>query len=214
MGKRGMTKRTLILTLVFAIVYYACFFGVVYPMVVSHAEKALSTCNEVSEASNYSYAKAPCNNTIRREADIPHSYYYAHVPACANDVLELDHLLSNIKYPHAFEPNVFDCSESAAFLEWHLQNRGYDAAIMVGARKSSEGKKAYHAWVVVRNLTLEGGKPVAMHVNRCEGAAYFAVMSFYYQEDQAYYEDIYEACESHWGCDEWDWWNAIQDEVV
>lgn len=210
-------KRTLLIAIIAIACYWMVFSTISYPLIViPHAEKAFSgpTYNEISESENYYYSEV-CNPKkqqlpIYNISDIPKNYYHAEIPDCANDVVELDHLLSNIKYPLAFEPGIFDCSESAAFLERYLENLGYDAVIMTGAR-FFEGKKRYHAWVEVRNITLDqSGNPVAMHINRHEDTTYFALMSFHYQEDQAYYEDIYEACESRWGFNEWDWWNAAQ----
>lgn len=188
-------------------IVYACFLGGVHLLIavpLAETAKFPAPTFNVSE-NNYSYVGDP-----KKVSSIPKNYYHAEVPDCANDVLELDYLLSNIKYPHASEPDIFDCSETAAFLERYLENLGYDAVIMTGAR-FSEGEKVYHAWVEVRNLTLnQSGKPVAMHLDRHEDTTYFALPSFYYREDQAYYKDIYEACESRWGFDEWDWWDVVK----
>ena len=189
---------------------YLFFWGGAYLLIaVPLAETAKFPAPTFNVSENYYYVDVP-----KKVSGIPKNYYHAEVPDCANDTLELDHLLSNIKYPCAFEPDIFDCSETAAFLECYLENLGYDTVIMTGAR-FSEGEKAYHAWVEVRNLTLnQSGNPVAMHINRHEDTTYFALMSFHYQEDQTSYENIYEACESRWGFNEWDWWNATQRDCI
>lgn len=186
-------KRMLLIAIAIAICYV-----IVCPLVVLNfaaplAEKAF-----------------PLPLTYLNASEIPENYYNkALAPACTHDTLELLFLLSDIKYPHEYEAGIFDCSESAAFLECHLENLGYDAVIMVGANKSSEGQKYVHAWVEVRNLTVnQSGNLVAMPLDRHEDLTYFSLMGFYYREDRTQYEDIYEACEAYGGCNQWDWWNA------
>ena len=74
-----------------------------------------------------------------RPVDVPEPYYTAH----QNDSLGLNDLgvsLRELKMPHKYEQDVFDCSEKAAYAEWFLSNRGFNASICAGDR---------HSWVVV-----------------------------------------------------------------
>lgn len=146
------------------------------------------------------------------QSGIPENYYTVGILPPMHSTLDLDFLsfLSEIEYPHEYEADIFDCSESAAFLECYLENLGYDAVIMVGSN-SSENQKQVHAWVEVRNLTSfkSGRNLTTMQLDRLIDHPVFSLPRLYYTEDQTCYEDVFAACEACWSCDQWDWWNAI-----
>jgi len=139
-------------------------------------------------------------------SEIPENYYVG-VPDTAHTTVDLFRSLSGIEYPHEYEAGVFDCSESAAFVECYLENLGYDAVIVCGANS----QKQYHAWVDVRNLTLNN-RTVTMHLERCGDVTFFSVPSVYYKEDQTCYQDVFAACEASRSCNDWDWWNSFPQD--
>ena len=87
---------------------------------------------------------APVILSIIRPVDVPEPYYTVQ----QNGSLGLNDLgvaLRNLKMPHKYEKGVFDCSEKAAYVEWFLANRGFNASIYEG--NLYEGYR--HSWVVV-----------------------------------------------------------------
>ena len=89
-------------------------------------------------------SNAPLISSTIRPVDIPEPYYTAQ----QNDSLELNDLdvsLRDLKMPHKYEKNVFDCSEKAAYVEWFLSNRGFNVSIYEGDLYD----KYRHSWVVV-----------------------------------------------------------------
>ena len=137
-------------------------------------------------------------------SEIPNNYYDAEVPHPPHSLIDLLYFISEIKYPQVYEEHIFDCSESAAFLEWYLENHGYDAVIVVGTDENQKG----HAWVEVRNLTNASGYPATMELDRHIDSTYFSLAGFYYNVDRTYYDDIYDACEAYGHSSEWNWWKA------
>lgn len=60
--------------------------------------------------------------------------------------------------PEGYTPDVFDCSEMAAYLEWALEDAGYRAVIATGYPPWEGAKsKVKHAWVLVYNTYKEPG---------------------------------------------------------
>ena len=65
-------------------------------------------------------SNAPLIMSTIRPVDVPEPYYTVQ----QNDSLELNDLdvsLRDLKMPHKYEKNVFDCGEKAAYVEWGLQ---------------------------------------------------------------------------------------------
>jgi len=94
------------------------------------------------------------NSDLQRLIDeyekVPHSYYSTDIfRHHKNTWQELSKFLtSEFKLPRDYELNVFDCSESSAYLEWALENAGFVAEIIVGPNPSGEAGLD-HAWVIV-----------------------------------------------------------------
>ncbi|MEA1964035.1 MAG: hypothetical protein U9O41_02785 [Candidatus Aerophobetes bacterium] len=60
--------------------------------------------------------------------------------------------------PKGYTPDVFDCSEMTAYLEWALEDAGYKAVIATGCPTGGSPKsKMKHAWVLVYNAHKEPG---------------------------------------------------------
>jgi len=80
---------------------------------------------------------------------VPHSYYSAGgFTRHPNTWGELTKFLSlEFVLPKNYQLNVFDCSESAAYLEWALENAGFQAEIATG-RTPWNPTSGYHAWVI------------------------------------------------------------------
>jgi hypothetical protein len=94
-----------------------------------------------------------------------------------------------------YTENVFDCSERTAFLEYYLENEGFNTSI-VGNED--------HAWCVVE---VEPGKWVNVECS-CSPQAIGKAPDKYI----IHYENINEAMEA--APDEFDWWNTIEGGEV
>ncbi|MEM2174307.1 MAG: hypothetical protein QXI58_01590 [Candidatus Micrarchaeia archaeon] len=86
---------------------------------------------------------------IKQYESVPHKYYDTdlfHSSGKASellDVLRQAHKMLSRDY----KVGIFDCSESSAFIEWVLEDAGYDAYIAVGPAPW-DPKAGYHAWVL------------------------------------------------------------------
>ncbi len=72
-------------------------------------------------------------------------FYYIK-PEQQYGVYALEDELSTLIWIHDYEENVFDCSEMSAYMEWHLENQGWNSIIVVGDSPFSSGR---HAWLLV-----------------------------------------------------------------
>ena len=146
-----------------------------------------------------------------RPVDVPEPYYTAH----QNDSLELNDLgvsLRELKMPHKYEEDVFDCSEKAAYAEWFLSNRGFNASICEGGR---------HSWVVVTingtQISIETAENSTSSFVCGDGFVVIFVQGGDHiiqpdpgaiiPEPSAVYDDIYEAKNNG---REYDWWTVTR----
>jgi len=74
------------------------------------------------------------------------SYYYVFPAEQKFGVYDLEDELYSLKWIEPYEEDVFDCSEMSAYLEWHLENEGWNTIIVIGDSPFGSG---YHAWVLV-----------------------------------------------------------------
>lgn len=88
-----------------------------------------------------------------------------------------------------YKENYFDCSERSAFVEYLLENEGFNTDIV--------GNET-HCWVIV-----EAGKFV--HIETVTSPPYFIDNKQYLYR----YRSIYEAMQSN--SDEYDWWNIAKE---
>lgn len=90
-----------------------------------------------------------------------------------------------------YKENYFDCSERSAFVEYLLENEGFNTDIV--------GNET-HCWVIVE---AEAGKFV--HIETVTSPPYFIDNKQYLYR----YRSIYEAMQSN--SDEYDWWNIAKE---
>ena len=158
-------------------------------------------------------SNAPLIMSTIRPVDILEPYYTVQ----QNDSLELNDLdvsLRDLKMPHKYEKNVFDCSEKAAYVEWFLSNRGFNVSICEGDLY----EEYRHSWVVV---TING-TPIAIEAVENATSSFvrgdgFVVIFMQGGDPVIYpdpdasspqpsvvYDDIYEAAKNNGH--EYDWW--------
>ena len=143
---------------------------------------------------------------------IPEPYYTGTRNPDLTSADLLDLLLNHYTVPHEYERDVFDCTEGAAYMEWYLENRGYDADIVHGVRTAC----GFHAIVIVHLK------------DRDEGVIDTFRPSFYYgppPKDGRVLKDIYDVWtwegKQHedipgWKREysEYDWWTEVNFTAV
>ena len=118
--------------------------------------------------------------------------------------------------PHKYEQGVFDCSENAAYVEWFLANRGFNASIHEG-----DLYKGYrHSWVVVTinymQVMIETAENSTSSFVCGDGFVVIFVQGndpiiqsdpgTIIPEPSGVYDDIYEAAKNNGR--EYDWWTV------
>lgn len=169
------------------------------------------------------------NRELQRLLDqyekVPHAYYSIKGSTHHSNTYEelCEFLTYEFVLPRGYKLNVFDCSESAAYLEWALENAGFNAYIATGPAPSNPSS-GYHAWVIAY---FEGYR-VAIEATALTGEYYllylFAgrVPGIVYGDDslipgwENYYEgydnlfkNIYQAIRYHEITEEWNWWEGF-----
>jgi hypothetical protein len=166
------------------------------------------------------------NDLLKQDATsrIPRGYY--NNSASANNSYEdlKDFLNYNFYLPKGYKLGVFDCSESAAYLEWVLQNNGFDAKIVIGPTPWAES--GYHAWVFVYTeqdvvaiepTVLTGGverlfDSISNIINNsARGVVYYNqndTAKNYYEVYTEVFGDISEAVKYSKSTEEWNWWEG------
>lgn len=188
--------------------------------------KLTESSNQLSQA--YSYIES-LNVALKKEQtrNVPDNYYEVLNYEYSNTVKGLsEYLTYGFELPTTYDLNVFDCSESAAYLEWCLEKRGFDANIVIG--QAPFDSNTYHAWVIV---STKDGFDVAIEAtsltngiekwidrfsslfdNVARGIVYFdendPVSYKYYNAYEASFSDIYEAIENT-NLEEWNWWVGV-----
>jgi hypothetical protein len=177
-----------------------------------------------------SYNQLEAENTnlrrlLEQYEEVPHDYYYAGAFAHhSNTYTELCHFLDyEFVSPRGYELDVFDCSESSSYLEWALENAGFDAWIAVGPTPwdPSSGR---HAWLIVYTkeyrvaieaTALTGwDKFLSIFLFRTPGIVYTDDLLVpgwqnYYDGYDRLYKNIYEAVRYDGTTGQWDWWEVI-----
>jgi len=148
------------------------------------------------------------NEDLRDELElydsIPHNYY----PSSSN--LKYDNTWAELRYymnytaelPRSYQEGVFDCSEISAYLEWALENVGFDAYVVAGPTPWEDS--GYHAWIIVYTVeytvAIEATSLEIVYSNDpfCDN---------YYDGYDDIYRNIYEIAKQYRGnMQEWDWW--------
>jgi len=128
-------------------------------------------------------------------------FYYASLTEQRYDVSDLEEYLNRWEWTEeAYVADEFDCSEMSAYLEWKLENEGYNTVIVTGDSPSGGDK---HAWLLVQTST-EGYMPVEPTTY---SIVYWADTYFddYFVYDYEF-ENIQEALD--YSPNEFDWWNC------
>lgn len=168
---------------------------------------------------------ADLQRLLEEYEQVPHDYYYSggfgyHSNTYAELCDFLDHEFGPIT---SYDLDTFDCSESSAYLEWALENAGFDAQIAVGPAPWGQ-QNAYHAWVIVNTneeqVAIEATAPtgwdkfISMFLFRTPGIVYIddwlvpGSQNYYHGYDYLY-DNIYQAVRHHISILEWDWWEVI-----
>lgn len=157
---------------------------------------------------------------------IPKGYYVSSGSGGNKDYNALKDFLNYDFYlPKDYKLGIFDCSESAAYLEYVLQNNGFDAKIAVG--KDPTGSGVGHAWVLVNTkdgmvaveaTVLTGGVQRFIDSinnimnNSARGVIYYnqkdQISKNYYESYDAIFEDIQETVKYTGNEEEWNWWDG------
>jgi len=84
-------------------------------------------------------------------------FYYASLAKQRYVVSDLEEYLNRWQWVEgSYVSGEFDCSEMSAYLEWKLENEGYNTLILTGDSPFGVGK---HAWLLVQT-SVEGYMPV------------------------------------------------------
>lgn len=132
-----------------------------------------------------------------RDTNLIPEHYYEGKRNISLTFDDLDRIVfTEMQYPAEYKAHVFDCSESAAYAEWFLENKGFDTSIVTNRFPTGR-----HAYVKV---TLGNGGVYL--INCIPGSThYYSNHSYYaYIHYDQEFNDIYEACDSWYS--EWDWW--------
>ena len=92
--------------------------------------------------------------------------------------------------PHVYKEGQYDCSQMAAYAEYHLENKGYKTTISVSDTHQ-------HAWVTVHGII--GHRDVDVECTRG-----FFIDDDRYEVEKSF-NTIYEVIEND-NPKEWDWW--------
>jgi len=171
--------------------------------------------------SNYYRLEAENEDLLRLL--VPHDYYSDSAPLYANTYSNLRYFLkSEFVLPRDYEAGVFDCSESSAYLEWALENAGFDAYIVVGPDPPNPDR-GNHAWVIaytedykvaIEATALVGG---TSYYDQFSSRAPGIIVSSdpfsenYYNGYDYSYDDIYECIRNSKSVEEWNWWEEYWD---
>jgi hypothetical protein len=190
---------------------------------VKSYEETLKEAITLLEEYDSAYKKMKEQNVISR---IPKGYYISSDTGGNRSYDDLkDFLNYDFFLPKNYTLGIFDCSESAAYLEYVLQNNGFDAKIVVG--KDPVGSSVGHAWVLVNTdkgmaaiepTVLTGGVKRFLDSlnnivnNSARGVIYYnnndQTSMNYYEAYDAIFEDIAEAVKYTGSQDEWNWWEG------
>lgn len=155
---------------------------------------------------------------------VPQSYYStATFPHHSNTTDALLYFLSKeFALPRDYQANIFDCSESAAYLEWALENAGFEAKIAVGPTPW-DPTSGYHAWVIANTVeytvaieaTALSGEyhSLSLFTLRPPGIIYgddplIPEWRNYYESYDNLFQNIYHAIRNRESVEEWNWWEG------
>lgn len=163
------------------------------------------------------------NRLLNLYEQVPHGYYDTNqFRNHANTVSELEDFLAyEFELPTEYEKGVFDCSESSAYLEWALEDAGFNAWIISGPTPWASGD--YHAWihvytteytVAIESTALTGGlisKLTYLLFRDAPGIIYSddEYGQQYYHGYDSRFKNIYSAVKYDKSIREWNWWSVV-----
>jgi cell division protein FtsB len=140
------------------------------------------------------------NNLKDEVEEAKFKFYYASLAEQRYGVYDLEDYLSRTKWVEgSYIPNIFDCSEMSAYLEWKLENEGYHTLIVAGNSPSGTGR---HAWLLVETI--------AGYYMPVEATTYSIVYwSNPYFDNYFVYDHQFETIQEalDYRPTEYDWWN-------
>ncbi len=191
----------------------------------SHAKLQVAFAEKESLYVKLEAENKDLKDLLKEYEKVPHDYYSSgDFKRHSNTISELGQFLRfELVVPGIYRLNEFDCSESATYVEWALENAGFTASIAVGPTPWAPSS-GYHAWVIA----YTSGYEVAIEPTALTGATKFKYVSPYivpgivyegdagwqnYHEGHYYrFKNVFEAI-SHWSGtgEEWNWWEGFWD---
>ena len=158
---------------------------------------------------------------LKQYEQVPHGYYETdlfHSDRTAGDIINV------LRQAHQmlardYKEDVFDCSESAAFIEWVMEDAGYDARIAVGPAPW-DPEAGYHAWVIVytKDGYVAAIEPTittrSLSIIELELLSYGIIYGNdehaegYYEGYDHLFKNIYYAIRHCKSVEEWNWWEG------
>ena len=164
---------------------------------------------------------------LEKYEEVPYDYYETNsFNDHDNRLDELESFLAQeFRSPEGSKKREWDCSESSAYVEWVLEDAGFDAWIAVG-RAPWNPDLGYHAWVilytdehsgtgvyVIEPTALTGGLAPALQYLLSREAPGLIYRDDQYEEGyylgyEKRYKNIYWAIRDSGNVAEWDWWSG------
>jgi cell division protein FtsB len=191
---------------------------------------SLSTSNKIlsdnyaalaREVIELEYENRDLQTILDEYEKVPHSYYSSGTfMQHSNTYDDLCYFLTvGFKVP-PYKLDIFDCSESAAYVEWALENAGFDAEIVTGT--TPWDTNSYHAWVIANTNEYQVAIEATWLTDKIDSSVTGRVPGIIYGEDDLipewnnYYEkyddkyqNIYCAIRYSGVPNEWNWWDGI-----
>jgi outer membrane murein-binding lipoprotein Lpp len=191
---------------IIVILFVACVFTIVQWQVAgSQLQKCqIEVQSLTSEVDQLQFLTDQQQSEIQAQEEeverVKFKFYYASLTKQRYGVSGLEEYLNRWQWTEgAYVAGEFDCSEMSAYLEWKLENEGYNTLIVTGDSPFGLGK---HAWLLVQT-SVEGYMPV-------EATTYSIIYwsDIYFDNYFVYdhqFENIQEALD--YSPNEFDWWN-------
>lgn len=138
------------------------------------------------------YSPVTVTDLAQQSLYIPNPYY----ENVARVYTGLENEVNNLEWQVEYKPDIFDCTEMSALLEYHLENKGYTTVICAGWYE-----RDYHCWLEV--------EVVPNHFVVVEVTIPEVRTSTEDYRVQYRFKDIYEATKINY--EAFDWWNNIQE---
>ena len=191
---------------IIVILFVACVFTIVQWQVAGSQlqECQIEVQSLTSEVDQLQFLTDQQQSEIQAQEEeverVKFKFYYASLTKQRYGVSDLEEYLNRWQWTEgAYVAGEFDCSEMSAYLEWKLENEGYNTLIVTGDSPFGLGK---HAWLLVQT-SVEGYMPVEATTY---SIVYWWDMDFdnYFVYDHQF-ENIQEALD--YSPNEFDWWN-------